>query len=933
MAEEPKDPKALRKIAFPFPKTDNRNPAEPKQVEIRDAQEYFRALSQAQDGFYPIGYNGQWHGGIHFGAETGTSLAQDVGIRCIADGEVIAYRIDDDYPTVEYQTCAAAIYSRGFVLIRHRLQLPPAPRTTQTGANAQANTKTPPQAEPSLVFYSLYMHLRNWKAYASDTNLKRPAFWDGATYLVGTRALDSDRSKNTFIPVAGGTGSNLRDADNKMAGFAPRGVKLKLGEAHSTRRTYYQISEVVEGTTYPDNVVGLYAYKGTGTSREGLDSISEPLDKGAVHLLQTPVEIKAGDLIGHLGQYHRYSDMNPLASSCTDRPLVHLEVFTGQDLQQFITQSRSRDPQLDAKQKTLLHIKPGARFVQPAEPDIDLPADEAAVFVGGDAASRWVKGKRGTVGTVNGNPAGFVSATRTYADGRIFISAINPTSGDELGLEALEALSSTAKRAYTQRKLLTPAAGDVWLERNAANALNTAAGPVRLWSDFPLKVANASGDAAAHSRVVPIKSADTTAKEADGTRWFRAEAGGGTTGSLIGWVREKDHPDVVLCSPWAWPGFVLMDTGTLQPKDLYGRLLDKTRQALTSERRQMESLGQSAEQSPLFDALCRAIDTDGKDNITPLELRAALGKPWLTQTLSRLAIKHHSEWAGPMDRWDAIDELIPEPRKQDWTKEKARIRELQFWDNVKGNNGFPTEPKVHHLHPVGFVENFLTGRDTTTYRIHQNGRIEKLPPSEETDQSIRNARYIYVGTQGTEHDFGVFEGTKATRWVSKNTLGTELIYLMDASDLGQNPAALFGFRFTGTERRYLNQSALASLIGTLMDTGYNDVTTTGFSMRDGSPGVSSSHINGENGDFRFLRNDLDPNTPTHLNTVAGVDALDEGRQGIFNNSLHKFGWTTQLSWQYTKDGEQRLLPRTIHYDGHHHHLHVGGYAPNLEEVA
>lgn len=406
-------------------------------------------------------------------------------------------------------------------------------------------------------------------------------------------------------------------------------------------------------------------------------------------------------------QYRRYSDMNPLASSCTDRPLAHLEVFTGQDLQQFITQSRARDAQLDAKQKTLLHIKPGARFVQPAEPDIDLPAGEAAVFVGGDAASRWVKGKRGTVQTVEKTAlSGFTAATRAYANGNLFLSAIRPSDGSELTLEQYNALATDAqKNAYTQRKVLVPVAGGVWLDRNTSNASNLVQGPARIWSDFPLKVANASGDAAAHSRIVPIKSADATTQETDGTRWFRAEAGGGTTGSLSGWVREKDHPDVVLCSPWAWPGFVLMDTGTLQPKDLYGRQLQQTRQAQASERSQMESLGQSAEQSPLFDALCKAIDTDGKDNITPLELRAALGKPWLAQALSRLAIKHHSEWAGPMDRWDAIDALIPEPRKQDWTKEKARIRELQFWDNVTGKSGFPTDPKVHHLHPVGFVEN------------------------------------------------------------------------------------------------------------------------------------------------------------------------------------------------------------------------------------
>lgn len=117
-----------------------------------------------------------------------------------------------------------------------------------------------------------------------------------------------------------------------------------------------------------------------------------------------------------------------------------------------------------------------------------------------------------------------------------------------------------------------------------------------------------------------------------------------------------------------------------------------------------------------------------------------------------------------------------------------------------------------------------------------------------------------------------------------------------------------------------------------MEVGYDDITSTGFSESDGSPGVSSSHINGENGDFRFLRLDESTTTPTHLNTVAGVDALDEDRQSSFNHALYKFGLKTQLAWRYQKEGSSKLLPRTIHYTNHRHHLHVGGFAPDIVEV-
>ena len=57
-------------------------------------------LAKARGGHYPMGTNGLWHGGVHF--DRGTDAAFDQSsVRCIADGEVIAYRIDTQYPASE----------------------------------------------------------------------------------------------------------------------------------------------------------------------------------------------------------------------------------------------------------------------------------------------------------------------------------------------------------------------------------------------------------------------------------------------------------------------------------------------------------------------------------------------------------------------------------------------------------------------------------------------------------------------------------------------------------------------------------------------------------------------------------------------------------------------------------------------------------------
>lgn len=584
-------PAPAKKFVYPFPIADTSNGHRGGRQEATDPQTYYSALAQAEDGFYPIGYNGQWHGGIHFGAQTGQALAQEGGVRCIADGEVIAWRIDDDYPTAEYSTCAAATYSRGFVLVRHRLQLPPAP--AQAGQAAAADGDQKP-AEPSLVFYSLYMHLLNWKGYQEDAGKARPAFWGEPMYLVGERANDADRSRNPHIPD-GGVGLNLRNAANHVVGFAPRGTQLRLGARRGTS-SYYTVTEVVSGALAPPGVADVHAF------RDELNPMRvEPPAMGEVVIPDTPTQIAAGDLVGYLGQYQRYSDMNPLGSSCTARPLAQLDVFASDDFAAFIAASRQRALLLPESSKTLLLIEAGARLVMPAS----------------------------------------------------------------------HATSATAEQLAGART-----AGD---------------GPV-----------------ATHPRMIPVKALDAAVTEEDGTRWWQVNVGDENGNSVSGWVRERDHANVRLCTPWDWPGFEIVDATDTTPSALYARHVVQQNQTAPDERSALEEEGRSAESGTLFSRLHDLIDTDNDHALSPLELRQALRKPWLAQALSHMIVRNHSEWSGPMDRWNAIDGKIPDQRKEDWEKEKQRIESLLWWGNAKGQHGLPGDvPLVaHNIHPIGFVANF-----------------------------------------------------------------------------------------------------------------------------------------------------------------------------------------------------------------------------------
>lgn len=164
------------------------------------------ALPRALDGYYPIGASGIWHGGIHFDAGSGTQLRQRDGIRCIKDGEVVAYLVNKTYPAIEFKPSAAkALYSTGFTLVRHRLECPAPPPPPPTAPAKTAPAKTAPAktvpakpappapAPPSnvLTFYSLYMHQLDYQGYTEDPKRARPAYWgEPKEFVVGEKARD-----------------------------------------------------------------------------------------------------------------------------------------------------------------------------------------------------------------------------------------------------------------------------------------------------------------------------------------------------------------------------------------------------------------------------------------------------------------------------------------------------------------------------------------------------------------------------------------------------------------------------------------------------------------------------------------------------------------------------------------------------------------------
>lgn len=197
---------------------------------------YYRALSEASSGFYPVGEKGIWHGGIHI--DDGVLKSVDGGdnaISCIANGEVIAYRVNDVYPNVTYDPNSAdfpilkamldyiCYFSTGFTLVRHYFEMP-----------SLLNDKVKP---PSITLYSLYMHQLDWYGYTEMIEKKEyPTFWHLVYGEVSNDA--SDIIKGTVIRKNGAKTTEL--------GLLLKDSQIKVGD-QIDKTNWYQLTEIVSG--------------------------------------------------------------------------------------------------------------------------------------------------------------------------------------------------------------------------------------------------------------------------------------------------------------------------------------------------------------------------------------------------------------------------------------------------------------------------------------------------------------------------------------------------------------------------------------------------------------------------------------------------------------------------------------------------------------
>ncbi|WP_369986662.1 glycoside hydrolase family 19 protein [Pseudomonas xanthosomatis] len=130
-------------MAFAFPIYQENNKP------YASADEIYKLLQAENSGHYLVSNHNFWHGGLHFSNLGAPQCIRSSPLRCMADGEVVAYRLNKNYVKSEF---AGETYqsSTSFCLVRHKYTSP----------------KTDDGKTNTLEFYSLYMHLLPHAEYA-----------------------------------------------------------------------------------------------------------------------------------------------------------------------------------------------------------------------------------------------------------------------------------------------------------------------------------------------------------------------------------------------------------------------------------------------------------------------------------------------------------------------------------------------------------------------------------------------------------------------------------------------------------------------------------------------------------------------------------------------------------------------------------------------
>ncbi|WP_105738316.1 glycoside hydrolase family protein [Cronobacter dublinensis] len=186
--------------------------------EFNNQEELLAHLDGENSGPYLVGTQGMWHGGIHITNLTtpwcalsgsnaselqyvaGKPFGGEQPVKCMADGEIVAYRVCEDYESVNWRG-NPLFFSDSFVLVKHYVQ----PGETKASG---------------LTFYTLYMNMAPFSAYRQDNADERETA-SALSYYASAEDVKSGKKAGSLpagsrLTLGNGVISAPRDLQNRQ---------------------------------------------------------------------------------------------------------------------------------------------------------------------------------------------------------------------------------------------------------------------------------------------------------------------------------------------------------------------------------------------------------------------------------------------------------------------------------------------------------------------------------------------------------------------------------------------------------------------------------------------------------------------------------------------------------------------------------------------
>lgn len=685
VAPAPASTSPLMNFQYPFRKANGK--------QFIDAEDVYKALEGETSGHYLLGSNKFWHGGIHITDKSAPQCVLNEPVRCMADGEVVAYRLNQDYLESTFGENEKKLkYSNSFCLVRHEYKSAPNP---EEGPNKGKQNK--------LNFYSLYMHLLPHKRYPlSPQETPKPK----VTMKVGDFKVydEAPLSSDIISPGKAVTGTKFEVLDQKDVNNITYGKgKILSGSVKAGATKVRNVGSEVWFAYLKDGE----PYKNTAGARIWVaDAIPE---RARPSYWQGKVKARASKRLPIHG-----APANPTNGQPAGAPVdgsLELAVnsvieFDSKDIVNLVVGNVLRrmasctlvsggvwQPAGNAPPTfwTIVENDPASQFVewQTVTPtDFDSVVSTGTGIKAGDPI-----GYLGQTENLTGEDGGVTSTYQVHveiftaeADVKEFLK--NP-AGLKIGKQYLHLPAEAGLKKKAPATDVTP------LKKEHAVDLNMA--PV-------IKEGNDE-----YYEVNVIENDQ----------------------SVTGLVKKSDAKFITQ-HDWEKLGFQIVEEtnatadGFLDPEDM----------------------------PQFFKDLYAKVDSNGDGNVDPGELANAL-KNANTRTLWTKLIAHHpTEWKDKAEsiKWSKLDKLL-ETSPKTLKHEKERISKYVFWEDLTGKAAVSSDV-IWHFHSVAFVANLLSA---TCIPLNKAKEIALLVSSGYEGKSKLDYEALAGNFDGQGMSFGIIQ--------------------------------------------------------------------------------------------------------------------------------------------------------------------------------